>query len=367
MSNSGDDQTFHSPGPHSRRPAGLEASALETRGGSLSLGTTGTQDPAGRALTGGALPEGAIAGSDRQTCSKGQAIPVCLGPLDKPFFDERFAAPTVDRQFIEGPKEQKSSEVVSALEHIVRSARKHRTESRVNTTPQVTAASPNSNLPYPIGTRAFYSTDERSRRIEEGDTAREWSTGQASSSVPARGASCTPHSPGTPHYLRNPGNLPGESTVGLVTPTIVGGVSPPLETPARPLAGGLSLASPEKKRKEKVSNRGANNQGTTESQVWEKTKFTPYKLVWDKVGNEEAESFEYLSIIEDDGIEVIDSEGSNEKTASDERESISPQQAVNPDTEQNSKVNPDPNDRQEPENSQESEGEYETDRVRIRS
>ena len=227
---------------------------------------------------------------------------------------------------------------MSGLEHIIRSARKHRTESRVNTTPQVTAASPNSSLPYPIGTRAFYSTDVRSRRREERETARGWSAAQAGSSVPARGTGCKPHSPGTPHHLRNPAILPGESTVGLATPTIVGGVPPPLETPARPLAGGSSLATPEKKRKEKVSNRGANNQGTTESQVGEKTKFTPYKLVWDTVGNEEAESFDYLSIIEDDWIAVIDSEGSNEKTASDERESISPQQAVNPDTEQNSKT-----------------------------
>ena len=121
MSEKSDDQTFHSPGPHSGRPAGHNASASETGGGSPSLGVTGTQDPAVRALTGETPPEGAIAWSNRQTRSKGQAIPVCLGPLDKPVFDERFAVPTVDRQFIEGPKEQKSRGVVSALEHIVRS------------------------------------------------------------------------------------------------------------------------------------------------------------------------------------------------------------------------------------------------------
>ena len=193
---------------------------------------------------------------------------------------------------------------MSALEHIVRSARKHGIESKVHRTPQATAASPNASLPYPIGTSAFYTTGEQSRRREEESTARRWSTGQASFSAPARGMSWTPHSSGTPDHLRNPVNLPDESTVGIVTPTIV--------------------------------------------------------------GDEEAEGFEYLQLIEEDnGIEVIDSEGSNEKAASDER--ISPQQTVNPKTKQNSKVNLDPNDRQEPEDSQESEGEYETDRQELES
>ena len=106
MSDNSDDQTFHSPGPHSRQPAGQYASASEAGCGSQPL----TQNPAVSALTGETLLEGAIAGRDRQTRPKGQAILVCLGPLDKPVFDERFAVPTNDRQFVEGPKEQENIE-----------------------------------------------------------------------------------------------------------------------------------------------------------------------------------------------------------------------------------------------------------------
>ena len=50
-------------------------------------------------------------------------------------------------------------------------------------TPQATAASPNTSLPYPIGTGAFYTTCERSSRRGEETTARRWSAGQASSST----------------------------------------------------------------------------------------------------------------------------------------------------------------------------------------
>ena len=152
-------------------------------------------------------------------------------------------------------------------------------------------------------------------------------------------SSLTPHSSGTPSHLRNLVNLPDESTFGLVSPLLV---SPPsLKTPARPLAGGSSLATPEKKRKGKVSNRGTDNQSTTESQVGEKPKFTPYKLVWDTVDEEGAEGFEYLSLVEEDnGIEVIDSVKSNEKVTSDEKENTSPQQLVNPNPKQDLRVNP---------------------------
>ena len=172
---------------------------------------------------------------------------MCLGPLDKPVFDERFATPTVDRQFIEGPKKQKSRGVVSALEHIVRSAQKHGTESRIYKTPQATAASPNTSLPYPIGTGAFYTTGERLSRRGEEATTRRWSAGRASSSTHTQGTSWTRHSSGTPSHLRNPVNLPDEGTVGVVNPLLVSEAPPSLETPALPLAGGSSQATPEKK------------------------------------------------------------------------------------------------------------------------
>ena len=93
MSNDSDDQTFHSPGPHSEQPAGHDVPTSVARERSQRSESHGTHNLAPRALTDLALVEGATAWSDRQTRSKGQAVPVCLGPLDKSIFDERFAVP----------------------------------------------------------------------------------------------------------------------------------------------------------------------------------------------------------------------------------------------------------------------------------
>ena len=93
MSNDSDDQSFHSPGPHSERPAGHDVPTLVAGERRQRSESHGTHNLAPRALTDLTLVEGATAGSDRQTRSKEQAVPVCLGPLDKPIFDERFAVP----------------------------------------------------------------------------------------------------------------------------------------------------------------------------------------------------------------------------------------------------------------------------------
>ena len=76
MSSDGDDQSFHSPGPHSEWLARHNVSTSVAGERSQRLENHGTQNPAARALTDLALVEGATAGSDRQTRSKGQAVPV---------------------------------------------------------------------------------------------------------------------------------------------------------------------------------------------------------------------------------------------------------------------------------------------------
>ena len=124
MSGNGDDQSFHIPGPHSERPAGHDVPTSVAGERSPRSESLGTRSPAVRALTELSLAEGATAGSYRQTRSRGQAVPVCLGPLDKPIFDERFAVPIGDKQFIEGTKELHDSGKTPALRHIVKSAQR---------------------------------------------------------------------------------------------------------------------------------------------------------------------------------------------------------------------------------------------------
>ena len=367
MSDRGDDQAFHSPGPQSGRPAGHDAQTSEAGGGSPGLGATGANKPAVKDPTAVSPTEGSVVGSDRQTRSRGQAIPVCLGPLDKPVFDERFATPIGEGQFIEESKEQKSSGIVSALEHIVRSAQRHRTDSKLFKTPQATATSPSTSLPYPIGPSTFYTSDERVRRREESVVGRR-GTGQVDSSTPVRGASWTPPSSGNPDHLTNPVNLPDESIHGLVNPFFVGGPPSPLETPARPLAGGSFLTAPEKKRKEKVSHRVTSDQDTIESQIGEKQTFTPHRLVWRTVEGE-TENYEYLQLRtdedEDNGIEVIHSEELSEGLDIVEPRDLDPQQILQI-HELNPQVEINPRDRQEPEDSLESEPD-ENDRQELES
>ena len=109
--------------------------------------THGRRNPAARAPNDLTLAEGATAWSDCQTRSKGQAVPVCLGPLDKPIFDQIFAVP-----FIEGLKELYDSVITPALRHIVRSAQKYGTESKIHKTPKA--------MVIRLGT--FYSSDNQS-------------------------------------------------------------------------------------------------------------------------------------------------------------------------------------------------------------
>ena len=105
MSDDSDDQSFHSPGPQSELQAGHDVPTLEAGERSQRLELHGTQNPTARALTDLALVEGANAGSDNQTRLKGQAVLLCLGPLDKPIFDKRFAVPRGNTKIIEGSKE----------------------------------------------------------------------------------------------------------------------------------------------------------------------------------------------------------------------------------------------------------------------
>ena len=71
MSNDSDDQSFHSPGPHSERPAGHDVPTSVAGERSQRSELHSTHNIAARALTDLALVEGASAGSDRQTRSKG--------------------------------------------------------------------------------------------------------------------------------------------------------------------------------------------------------------------------------------------------------------------------------------------------------
>ena len=81
-SSDGDDQSFHILGPHSERPAGHDVPTSVTGERSQRSELHGTQNPTARALSNLTLTGGATAGSDRQTRSKGQAVPECLGPLN---------------------------------------------------------------------------------------------------------------------------------------------------------------------------------------------------------------------------------------------------------------------------------------------
>ena len=130
MSGKGDDQSFDIPGPHSEWPAGYDVPTSVAREQSQRSESPHTQNPAVRTLTELSLVEGATGGSDRQTRSKGQAVPVCLGPLDKPICIERFAVPIGDEQFIEGTKELYDSGKTPALRHIVKSAQRYGTRSK---------------------------------------------------------------------------------------------------------------------------------------------------------------------------------------------------------------------------------------------
>ena len=84
----------------------------KARGGSPSLEVTGTQNLAVRDLTGMTPPEGAIAGSDRQTHSKGQANPICLGPIDKPVIGQD-CQEVIDKSL----RDQRASESVKWGDH----------------------------------------------------------------------------------------------------------------------------------------------------------------------------------------------------------------------------------------------------------
>ena len=162
MSGNGDDQSFHIPGPHSERPAGHDVPTSVAGERSQRSESLGTQNPAARALTEQSLAEGATAGSNRQTRSKGQAVPVCVGPLDKPIFDKRFAVPIGDEQFIEGTKELYDSGKTPAPRHIVKSAQNYGTRSKIHQTPPASVSNSKGGLPYPIRPSIFYRADDPS-------------------------------------------------------------------------------------------------------------------------------------------------------------------------------------------------------------
>ena len=136
MSSDCDDQSFHIPGPHSEWPAEHDVPTSVAGERTQRSELHGTQNPAARALNDLSLAEGATAGSDRQTRSKGQAVPVCLSPLHKPIFDKRFAVPKGDKQFIEGSKERHDSDRTPALRHIVKSAQRYGTKSKIHKLPR---------------------------------------------------------------------------------------------------------------------------------------------------------------------------------------------------------------------------------------
>ena len=246
------------------------------------------------------LAEGATAGSDRQTRSKGQAVPVGLGPLDKHVFDERFAVPKGDKQFIEGSKELYDSSITPALRHIVRSAQRYGTKSKIHKTPKGTVSSSEGSLPYPIRLSTFYPVDDPSiggRQPCSANPAQ--STEQLSPSEDQGSASQTPHSSGRATHLTNPVNPLDESVHDLVTPPSLPRRPPPLHrTPVRSLPEVLSLTAPERKVKGKVSSlyREPSDQDTDNSQSEERNKFNPYKLTYAEISEEgKPEDFEIYS------------------------------------------------------------------------
>ena len=162
MSGNSDDQSFHILGPHSERPAGHDMPTSVAGERSQRSESLGMQNPVVRALTELSLAEGATAGSDRQTRSKGQAVPVCLGPFDKPIFDERFVVPIGDEQFIEGTNKLYDSGKTPALRHIVKSAQRCGARSKIHQTPKTSVSSSEGDLPYPIRSSIFYTADDPS-------------------------------------------------------------------------------------------------------------------------------------------------------------------------------------------------------------
>ena len=162
MSSDGDDQSFHSPGPHSEWPAGHDVPTSVAGEQSQRSELHGPRNPEARALTDLTLAEGATARSNHQTRSKEQAVPVCLGPLDKPIFDERFAVPRGDKQFIKGPKELHESGITPALRHIVRSTQRYGTKSKIHKTSEASVSSLAGSPPYPIRPSIFYPVDDPS-------------------------------------------------------------------------------------------------------------------------------------------------------------------------------------------------------------
>ena len=255
MSGNGDEQSFHIPGPHSERPAGHDVPTSVAGERSQRSESLGTQNPAVRALTELSLAEGATAGSDRQTRSKGQAVPVCLGPLDKPIFDERFAVPIGDEQFIEGTKELYDSGKTPAPRHIVKSALRCGARSKIHQTPTTSVSSSEGDLPYPIRPSIFYTADDPSIGEQRSSSAKPSQSQEHTSPHRQRGAADrTSHSSGRATHLKNQVNPPDESVLDLVNPlSLPRGAPSSFQTPVRPQPEGFSLTAPERKKKGKVS------------------------------------------------------------------------------------------------------------------
>ena len=254
MSGNGDDQSFHIPGPHSERPAGHDVPTLVAGERSQRSELLGAQDPAVTALTELSLAEGATAGSECQTCSKGQAVPVYLGPLDKPIFDERFAVPIGDKQFIEGTKELYDSGKTPALRHIVKSAQRYGTKSKIHKTPEASVSSPEGRLPYPIRPSIFYTADDLSIG---GQRSRSTNPTQGKEQVSPfqqrRTADRTSQSSGRASHLTKMVNPPDQSVLDLVNPLPLHRRALSLhQTLVRPKPKGFSLTAPERKKKGKV-------------------------------------------------------------------------------------------------------------------
>ena len=166
----------------------------------------GTQNPAARALTDLTLAKGATAGSERQTRSKGQAVLVCLEPLVKRIFDERFAVPRGNEQFIEGSKELYDSGIIPALSHTVRSAQTYGTKSKIHKTPEASVSNSEGSLPYPIRMSISYSPDDPLIGGPQPPLSR--SAERPSPSEHRGAASQTPHSSGQAAHLTNLVNPP---------------------------------------------------------------------------------------------------------------------------------------------------------------
>ena len=230
--------------------------------------------------------------------------------MDKPIFDERFAVPIGDEQFIGGTKELYDSGKTPALRHIVKSAQRYGTRSKIHKTPEASVGSSEGGLPYPIRPSIFYTADDPSIGGQQSrSTNPTQGKEQTSPFQQRRTADQTSQSSGRASHLTKLVNPPDESVLDLVNPLSLPRRAPSLhQTPVRPMPEGFSLTAPERKKKGKVSSlRETSNQDTEDSQSEERDKLNPCRLTYGELSEEdELDNFEYLELTEsDEYIEIL--------------------------------------------------------------